>query len=409
MEFNESSQGKFLGKRDHLKLFLGALQRKDFSEWNKWREDQRKLNAVHIALLEGIYISSVDLRGADLQQVDFQRSELSSCNFNGVNLRGSFFMNSNLSKSKFEKSDLRECNFGGANLDFSTCTRADFSGSNFSGAQLNNTNLEESIFRGSNLFMTSICNSNLKKANLENSNLTISNFNGSSLINSNLALTTLVKTDFSNTDISGSSIYGCSVWDIVVNDDTIQNDLSISDKQGDILTVDDLEIAQFINLLLRHKKIRNIFNCITERGVLILGRFGSGGLDILRGLAKGLRIRNYIPMIFDFDRPTDRNFTETIKILAGLSRFVVFDLSGPSVPHELASIVPHYKIPFVPILETGYKPYSMYKDISEYPWVIQPIVEYKNLTSLLELLDEKIITPAEECLEKRKKSLNESY
>jgi hypothetical protein len=56
-------------------------------------------------------------------------------------------------------------------------------------------------------------------------------------------------------------------------------------------------------------------------------------------------------MIFDFDRPDSRNYTEMVKILVGLSRFVIVDLSGPSVPQELYATIPHFKIPFVPIGE----------------------------------------------------------
>jgi hypothetical protein len=65
--------------------------------------------------------------------------------------------------------------------------------------------------------------------------------------------------------------------------------------------------------------------------------------------------------------PTDRNYTETVKTLAGLARFVIVDLSGPSVPQELYATVPHFKIPFVPILEEARKPYAMAVDILEYP------------------------------------------
>jgi uncharacterized protein YjbI with pentapeptide repeats len=367
------------------------------------------MNAVHLVLLEGIELFSEDLRGADLQQVDFQRSILSSCNFNGVNLRGSFFMHSDLSKSKFIKADMRQSNFGGTVLSYCELKNTDLSGSNFSGADFFNANLEKAILRNANLFMTTICNANLKEANLQSSNLTISTFQGSDLTNSNFSLTTMVKTNFCDANISGSSIYGCSVWDIKVDDRTVQNNLSISEKDEYILTVDDLEIAQFINLLLGYKKLRQVFNCITERGVLLLGRFGKGGLEILRSLAEELRKKNYLPIIFDFDRPTDRNFTETIKTLAGLSRFVIFDLSGPSVPHELNAIVPHYKIPFVPILEVGNQPYSTYKDISEYPWVISPIVEYEDIDSLLEVLEDKIITPAEERHAERKKLMEKLF
>ena len=89
-------------------------------------------------------------------------------------------------------------------------------------------------------------------------------------------------------------------------------------------------------------------------------------------MAAKLRAEQYLPIIFDFNRPENRNFTETIQTLVGLSRFVVVDLSGPSVPQELYATVPHYKIPFVPILLEGTTPYATFSDILGYPWVIQP-------------------------------------
>src|SRR5439155_8596351 len=133
----------------------------------------------------------------------------------------------------------------------------------------------------------------------------------------------------------------------------------------------DLEIAQFIYLLLNHKKLRNVINSVTGRGVLLLGRFGGGGLEVLQAIAAKLRGENYLPIIFDFERPQDRDYTETVKTLAGLARFVIVDLSGPSVPQELYATVPHFKIPFVPIIEARRKLYAMAVDILEYPWVIR--------------------------------------
>ncbi len=93
-------------------------------------------------------------------------------------------------------------------------------------------------------------------------------------------------------------------------------------------------------------------------------------------------------------RPTDLNYTETIKTLVGLARFVIVDLSGPSVPQELYATVPHFKIPFVPILEEGRKKYAMFADLLEYPWVLEP-VEFGNRQHLLELMPSEIIAPAE--------------
>src|SRR5258708_38478353 len=108
----------------------------------------------------------------------------------------------------------------------------------------------------------------------------------------------------------------------------------------------------------KNKKCGDVFNGVKERGVLILGRFGGGGLEVLQAIAAKLREEKYLPIIFDFERPQDRNYTETVKTLAGLARFIIADLSGPSVPQELYATVPHFKIPFVPIIEASRKPYS---------------------------------------------------
>jgi hypothetical protein len=168
-------------------------------------------------------------------------------------------------------------------------------------------------------------------------------------------------------------------------------------------------VAQFIYLLLNHQKLRNVLNAITERGVLLLGRFGGGGLEVLQAVAAKLREDQYLPIIFDFERPQDRNYTETVKTLAGLSRFIIADLSGPSVPQELYATVPHFKIPFVPILEAGRKPFAMALDLLEYPWVVRPPVVFTSTDELLTLVPTKIIAPAEEKHQARQQLLEELF
>ena len=94
--------------------------------------------------------------------------------------------------------------------------------------------------------------------------------------------------------------------------------------------------------------------------------------------------------------------------LVGLSKFVIADLSGPSVANELSSTVPHFKIPFVPILETGKHPYAMFIDFQESDWVL-PIVEYTNKEHLLNILSLKIIEPAEQLCTERLKRLHQIF
>jgi hypothetical protein len=48
--------------------------------------------------------------------------------------------------------------------------------------------------------------------------------------------------------------------------------------------------------------------------------------------------------------------------------------------------VPHFKLPFVPILERGRRAHSMFVDLLEYPWVLKPIVEFSTTEELLDIL-----------------------
>src|SRR5213076_2768093 len=113
-------------------------------------------------------------------------------------------------------------------------------------------------------------------------------------------------------------------------------------KEGEpVVTVDDLEVGQFIYLILNNSKIRNAIDTIGAKGVLILGRFTKERKAVLDAIRTKLRELHFVPMMFDFERPTQRDFTETIKTLAGLSRFIVADITNPkSSPLELQAIMP---------------------------------------------------------------------
>jgi hypothetical protein len=79
------------------------------------------------------------------------------------------------------------------------------------------------------------------------------------------------------------------------------------------------------------------------------------------------------------------------------------------VPQELYATVPHFKIPFVPIIEAGRKPYAMAVDILEYPWVVRPAVTFATTEELLEQLPTRVIAPAEEKHQARQKLLDELF
>lgn len=79
------------------------------------------------------------------------------------------------------------------------------------------------------------------------------------------------------------------------------------------------------------------------------------------------------------------------------------------MPQELYATVPHFKIPFVPIIEAGRKPYAMAVDILEYPWVVRPAVTFATTEELLEQLPTRVIAPAEEKHQARQKLLDELF
>ncbi|MCU7841396.1 MAG: hypothetical protein KZQ94_18705, partial [Candidatus Thiodiazotropha sp. (ex Troendleina suluensis)] len=180
-----------------------------------------------------------------------------------------------------------------------------------------------------------------------------------------------------------------------LSNNTKQNNLVVRKHSEARVTVDDIEVAQFINLLLRREKLRNVIDTITSKAVLILGRFTCERLAVLNSLAEEIRTHNLLPIIFDFERSTERDFTETIKILAGMSLFVIADVSNPkSSPLELQAAIPDYQIPFVMIIQEGEQPFSMLGDLKKYDWVLKPILTYSTSESLRKAFKKAILERA---------------
>jgi hypothetical protein len=261
----------------------------------------------------------------------------------------------------------------GARLDGAHLYEVDLHGANLQDADLGGANLRGAILDGACLTGAKLCEADLTFAHLDGADLSNANLIGADLLRAHLAELNLtgadltyarfINTDLRNANLSGCRIYGISAWEVQLSG-TIQSQLIITQPDEPTITVDNLEVAQFIYLLLHNEKIREVIDTIGKKSVLILGRFAGERKAVLDALRTALRQRNFLPMVFDFEKPTQRDFTETITTLAGLSLFVIADITNPrSTPLELQATVPDYMIPFVPIIAKGEPPFAMFIDV----------------------------------------------
>jgi len=310
-----------------------ALLKQGVAAWNAWRRDNPDVRP--------------DFSGADLRAVSLTPAD--EMGVSGADLRGA--------------------NFSGADL-----RGARLLGANFGGADLSRVNLS-----GAEACVANFSNAYLREAILSGAALTLAYFIG---------------TDLENADLTGCHVYGVSAWGVKL-DGARQQNLIFTDAGEPTITVDNIEVARFVYLLLHSQKIRNVIDTITSKAVLILGRFTDERKAVLDALRKELRRRDYLPILFDFDVPATRDLTETISLLARMARFIIADLTDPSsIPKELEAIVPDLAVPVQPLLEVSSRSYAMFRDYWKYDWVL-PIYRYRGIEPLLATLADKVIAPAE--------------
>lgn len=275
---------------------------------------------------------------------------------------------------------------------------ADLSGADLKYANLNNALLCEVNLRGADLAYvdlaaTHLGNADLSGASLDWANLQWSILESANLTEARLLFANLVSANFKKAILIDCNVHGSSVWNVNL-EGAKQSNIIITNYGEPAITVDSLEVAQFVYLILNNKKIREVLDTIGKKGVLILGRFNSERKHVLDALRNKLRQLNFVPMMFDFEGATTKDFTETVKILAGMCRFIIADITSPkSSPLELQAAVPDYKVPFVPIIQEGEEPFSMFANLQSYPWMFD-VLQYKDSDQLISVIDQAIIQPA---------------
>jgi hypothetical protein len=270
--------------------------------------------------------------------------------------------------TKFMKATLSTANFYKADMRWVDLQWADLSGAYLSQANLSPADLDQAC---------------LHEADLSDANLSWANLTGVRLVNTNL----------SHANLTSCQVFGISVWNPVL-DGVIQTNLRITPDGEAEITVDNLEMAQFLYLILHNEKIREVIDSITSKVVLILGRFTKPRKRVLDALRDELRRRNYLPVVFDFEKPANASTTETVTLLARMARFVIADLTDPrSVPYELA---PDAHVPVQTLLVEGERTFPMAKDLWQlHPHLMLPLCRYATMDELLSTVPDRVIAPAE--------------
>jgi uncharacterized protein YjbI with pentapeptide repeats len=389
-----------MANQDHLARLHSET---GVAAWNNWRSQHPEQRPD---------LSSCDLIDADLAGIDLSSANLQAANLAGANLAGA-----NLKRAVMNRTILTHASLQEADMSATWVYNADLSGSNLSSVKalaatlvkcdlsrayvqdallmkLNCglCNFSGSTLMGANCAMAKIDRCDFRGAALNRTYLHSTHFTRCDMTGANLELAVAVNTKFTDSNLTDCRVFGIAAWNIDL-DRAVQRDLIITQSEP-YVRVDDLEVAQFIYLLLQHQKLRNVLSTVGEKAVLILGRF-SERKELLDGMADRLRQLGFLPIIFDFERPTDRDLTETVKVLAGLSRFVIADITNPrSVPLELQATIPDYEVPFVTMLQQGQPEFGMFRDLpGKYPWALR-LLRYDTIEALLKKFESAVVNPA---------------
>jgi hypothetical protein len=273
----------------------------------------------------------------------------------------------------------------GANLRRADLCKADLSGANLSGADLSDAILSGANLRGADLGSADLFGADLSGAALWLANLTGANLGGAQLID----------TDLTEADLTGCRIFGISAWRLKL-ERTKQQSLVITAGDEPVITVDNIEVAQFIYLMLHNHKVRDVIDTITSKAVLILGRFTDERKAVLDALREELRKRDYLPILFDFEKPRNLDTDQTITLLARMARFVIADISdAKAVLQELRAIVPDLpSVPVQPIILATEEEPGMFDFYRNRPSFLT-VHRYADQEQLLADLGDKVIRPAE--------------
>jgi len=389
----------FPGNEKHLQILKESLRRRSPHFWNQWRERHpRVVPDLKGLVLVGKFLRRFNLTRARLDGAIMERTDLTGVHLERASLKGANFRFADLSSVHAEKANMSRANFRGATL-----RQGDFRGAIcLDGTAFHHANLREADFTRARMI----------EARLSEADLTKTCFDGADLTGASFSDAILDETSLLGAKLGGAHVLGTFIRRVKTDDKTEQSGLFVDvhvvwerqpGKMIEFTEADDIRVAQFHNIVDEQGSVGKLLAATTQRVVLILGRFLPRRKRVLDRLADALRKRGKIAVIFDFPSPEDREVSDTVRFIAGMSQFIVVDLTkASSVPLELQATIPDLMVPVLPIIQSGHAVFSMFSDLQRrYSW-IQPTVSYKNADQLVTYVDDAIIARAERAAEQIK-------
>lgn len=364
-----------MASQEHLTIF-----RRGQEVWNQWRDENPEItpdlseaNLVGQSYSDndGLVYNDIPLLGANLTGYNFSHANLQNAILSGALLTYVYLDSSNLSGAQLDKTNLER-------------------------AKIHDSDLRRANLEGANLYRASLYNSDLSRAILSGANLIRANLSKAVLEGADLMGAQLVETNLRGSDLTYCAIYGISAWKPKLEGAT-QANLIITPPQEPAILVDNLEVAQFIYLLLHNEKIRHAIDTITSKVVLILGNFSEERKRVLDAMRDDLRKHDYVPVLFDFSKPSALNYEETITLLARMARFIIADVTdAKEIRAELTSIAKELpSVPVRPLLLAGAGEWTTFEENFRNRPSVLPLHRYDDSNELVKNIRRDVVAPAE--------------
>ena len=186
--------------------------------WNQFRKMES-----YIPSLEGVDLSSRDLRnanlsGANLKNSKFIKAVLTGANLSNANLTECDFTeikvesyysegktyNTDFNNSDLKNSKIAKSSFTGANLSDTNLTECDFTEAIFTGVNFSNADLKKSKFERARIMGDNFSNSNLVECDFTEAILSNDNFNNADIESANLTSVVCYGSTFVNANLQNA-------------------------------------------------------------------------------------------------------------------------------------------------------------------------------------------------------------